>query len=67
MASKKAIERAAGAWCTKKTSGTTMDPTLAEVFADILDEYIDALIWMSGGLPQEAEKEWARIRDKLVI
>ena len=37
MASKYALERAAQAWCTDKTSSIVMDPILAEAFADILD------------------------------
>ena len=38
MASELARERAAQAWCKESTSGKIMDPVLAEVFAEILDE-----------------------------
>lgn len=33
-----ALQKAAQAWCTDKTSGITMDPILATAFAEILDE-----------------------------
>lgn len=37
MASKRAREKAAQAWCTPETKDKVMDPDLAEAFADILD------------------------------
>lgn len=38
MASRKARELAAQAWCGEKTSGTVMDVDLGEEFAEILDQ-----------------------------
>lgn len=38
MASSAALQRAAQAWCADTTRFTEMDATLAEAFADILDE-----------------------------
>ena len=38
MASEKALQRAAQAWCTETTKKKTMDPVLAEAIANILDE-----------------------------
>ena len=38
MATNLSREKAAQAWCTKKTSNKIMDTDLAEAFADILDE-----------------------------
>jgi hypothetical protein len=38
MASERALELAAQAWCTDKNSGKVMDPDLAEAFAEILDK-----------------------------
>ena len=38
MASSSALMRAAQAWCFEATKYTTMDPVLAEAFAEILDE-----------------------------
>ena len=37
MASELAMQTAAQAWCTEKTSGIEMDATLAEAFAELLD------------------------------
>lgn len=48
MASKMAMEIAARAWCTPETENRIMDVALANAFADILDKYIEALIWCEG-------------------
>ena len=65
MASKLAREKVALAWCTEATKHKVMDPELAEAFAEILDEYIEALIWCSGfadfGPGGQAEKGWDRL------
>jgi hypothetical protein len=42
MASEEARQFAAQAWCTPKTSGKVMDTDLAEAFAEILDNWIEA-------------------------
>ncbi len=38
MATELSREKVAQAWCTPETEGITMDPVLAEAFANILDE-----------------------------
>lgn len=43
MASEQARQKAAQAWCTEKTKHKEMDTDLAEAFAEILDEYIEAI------------------------
>ncbi len=67
---KKSIERAAQVWCTEKTKHKEMDVELAEEFANILDEYIDALIWCSGsadfGPGGQAEKGFNKICRPLI-
>jgi hypothetical protein len=47
MVSKIAMEKAAQAWCKSKTSNIEMDVNLAEAFAEIIEEYREALIWCS--------------------
>ena len=70
MASKDARMKAAQAWCTEKTKHKEMDPELAEAFAEILDEYIEALIWCSGFAdfaPEgQARKGWEKICQPLL-
>ena len=65
MASKVAREKAAQVWCTPKTSHIEMDTELAEAFAEVLDKYMEALIWCSGsadfGPGGQAEKGWDNI------
>jgi len=48
MASESALQRAAQAWGKEKTSGKEMDTELATAFAEIIDEYREALIWCGG-------------------
>ena len=48
MATEAALRKAAQAWCKSATSHRVMVPELAEAFADIIDEYREALIWCSG-------------------
>ena len=61
---------AAQAWCDPRTEKLVMIPELAEVFAETLDRYKDALIWMSGSpsfSPEgEAWEAWQKIRDTLL-
>ena len=70
MASKYALERAAQAWCTKETENTIMDVNLAEAFADILDEYIEALQWCGGSddfqINGKARQGWNKIVTHLI-
>ena len=60
---------AAQAWCDPRTSCIVMDPVLAEVFAEMLDRYKEAIIWMSGsssfGPEGEAVEDWRKLRDAL--
>ena len=48
MASQQALGLAAQMWCDDRTKATVMDPVLAEVFAEKIDQYVDVLIWSSG-------------------
>ncbi len=61
---------AAQAWCDPRTSHLIMEPELAEVFAEKLDKYKEAIIWMSGApafAPEgEAWQGWQMIRDTLL-
>lgn len=70
MASELARQKSAQAWCADLTSHTEMDVNLAEVFADILDKYIDALRWCSGSndfAPKgKARRGWMKIQRELL-
>ena len=61
---------AARAWCTPTTSHITMVPELATVFAEIIDDYREALIWCSGsadfGPGGQATKGWDKICKPLI-
>ena len=48
MPSEKAIQLAASCWCDERTSATEMDTNLATVFAELIDEYREALQWCGG-------------------
>ena len=48
MSSNFAKEVAAQCWCKPTTEKKVMDVELAEAFATVLDEYIDALRWCGG-------------------
>lgn len=69
-ASKLARQRAAQVWGTERTSRMVMDPILAEEFARILDQYIEALQWCSGctdfGSGGKARKGWKKIVEPLL-
>ena len=64
MASQNARHKAAQAWCKPITSAKVMDVELAEAFAEIIDEYREALIWCSGsadfGPRGQARKGWLK-------
>lgn len=55
---------AAQAWCDERTSHLEMDPELTEVFAEKIDQYLDALIWCSGSADfaegGQAHKGWVK-------
>ena len=62
---------AAQAWCDPRTSHLVMIPELAEVFAETLDRYKDAISWMSMSPSFSPEDEvfwqhWKEIRDTLL-
>lgn len=61
MPSKRAMELAAQAWCTKTTERIVMDPTLAVVFAEALDAEGEAGVRFGFGL--RAEGDVADIED----
>lgn len=48
MASSQARMIAAQCWCDDRVSDRVMDVKLAEVFAEQIDEYLEALQWISG-------------------
>lgn len=70
MSSELARHKAARAWCTPETSDIEMDPRLAEAFAEILDEYIEALQWCSAASDfqkdGQARKGWRKIEYRLL-
>ncbi len=61
---------AAQAWCDERTSHIEMDPVLAEVFAEKIDRYVDALIWCSGSndfsLEGQARVGWEKLCKPLI-
>jgi len=61
---------AARAWCTPETEKIVMDVKLALAFGDILEEYIEALIWCSGspdfGEGGVARAGWEKICEPLI-
>ena len=61
---------AARAWCTSTTSHIVMMPELAEVFASIIEDYRQALIWCSGsadfGPGGQAEVGWDKVCKPLI-
>ena len=70
MATEHSLGIAAQAWCDPRTSNLVIEPALAEVFAEILDKYREAIIWMSaspsfrsGG---EAFTGWLKIQETLL-
>ena len=64
MASEQARSIAANFWRDPRTSKTEMDVVLAEVIAEKIDQYLEALIWCGGsadfGPGGQAEKGWNR-------
>ena len=70
MASELARQKAAQAWCKKTTSKKVVDTELAEAFAEIIDEYIEALKWCTGSSDfaegGQARKGWLKICQPLM-
>jgi len=70
MISESARQKAAQAWCKKSTDKKIMDTELAEAFAEIIDEYREALIWCSGSADfqegGQARKGWLKICEPLI-
>ena len=70
MATENARRKAAQAWCKSATSAKVMDIELAEAFAEIIDEYREALIWCggSGDFSEEgqAREGWAKMIAPLI-
>lgn len=56
MASDLALQKAAQAWCKTKTVNKTLDPDLAEAFAEILDE-IWSKAWLGNATTGELLEE----------
>jgi len=60
-----ARQKAAQAWCKETTQHKEMDVELAEAFAEILEEYIEALHWCTGsadfGEGGQARKGWLKL------
>jgi len=50
VASKLARGKVAQLWCATETDSLVLNPILAEKFAELLDEYIEALQWCSGNV-----------------
>ena len=61
---------AAQCWCDPRTSGIEMDVRLAEVFAEKLDQYIEALHWCSGSRDfspgGQAREGWIKVQKELL-
>ena len=70
MASEKSIQVAGSCWCDPRTETIQMDVRLAEVFAEKIDQYIEAIIWMGGATDFRPEgmahEGWLKIRDGLL-
>ena len=70
MASELAMRKAVRAWTTEETRHIAMDEKLVKAFEDILDKYIDALIWSSGSADfaegGQAREGWLKICQPLL-
>jgi len=65
MATTLALQKAAQAWCTEPTACKEMDTVLAHAFAEIIDEYREALAWCSGSndfqVGGQARRGWLKL------
>lgn len=66
MATSAARQKAAQAWCKPETSAIEMDSRLAEAFAEIIDEYREALVWCSGSVDFGPDGKAREGYDKIV-
>jgi len=70
MASEQALGMAARCWCDDRTKKTVMDPVLAEVVAEKLDQFLEALQWCGGSgdfAPEgKARKGWKKVCQPLL-
>ena len=70
MVTELSLQTASRIWCDPRTEHLTMNLELATVFAEKLDEYKDAIIWMSGSsdfAPEgQAGKHFREIRENLL-
>ncbi len=70
MVSETSLQKAAQVWCKSTTSDKVMNPVLCEAFAEIIDEYREALIWCGGsadfGHGGQARIGWLKIADSLL-
>lgn len=70
MPSETALQVAARCWRDPRTEKSIMDVELAYVFAEQVDKYIEALIWLSRsadfGSDEQAETNWLKIRQELL-
>ena len=70
MVTEHSLQVAGSLWCDPRTSHLVMIPELALVFAEKLDEYKEAIIWMSGSPSFSPESEswdaWQKLRDTLL-
>ena len=70
MATENARRKAAQAWFKPATSAKRIDPELVEAFAEIIDEYREALMWCggSGDFSEEgqAREGWAKLVAPLI-
>ena len=70
MVSKLAREKVAQVWCRPSTKKIVFQPKLAEAFAEIISEYMEALIWCSGSADfaegGQAREGWLKICQPLL-
>lgn len=64
MATENARHKAAQVWCRPAISAKVVDVELAEAFAEIIDEYREALMWCGGstdfGPGGQAREGWLK-------
>ena len=64
--SKTAMGKAARLWCLPETEHCSMQPEIAVAMAKLIDQYREALIWMSGAADFTPYQPWIDIRDNLI-
>lgn len=63
----KAMHMAARLWTLPTTEHLVMQAEVATAMASLIDEYREALIWMSGATDFSPFEPWRRIHDKLIL